>query len=80
MTKSSAFKQGAGKVLKKLPNVIIIALMSYGPTRATSWLLKAVSRKPLRFVLAMLLEPLFRKGLGRVFGRYAKESNEKTEK
>ncbi len=50
------------------------------PGGATAWLLKTVSRKPLRYVLALLLEPLFRKGLNKAFGRYAKENNETTAK
>jgi Phage shock protein PspD (Phageshock_PspD). len=42
--------------------------------------LKTVGRKPVRFVLALVLEPLFRKGLNKAFGRYVKESNETTAK
>lgn len=78
--KSHAFKQGAGAVLKTLAKVLIIALMSYGPAGATAWLLKTVSRKPLRLILAMILEPMFRKGLTKAFGRFAKENNETTAK
>ncbi|MGL5387914.1 MAG: phage shock protein PspD [Serratia sp. (in: enterobacteria)] len=78
--KSASPKWGVGALLKTLSKVIIIALMSYGPAGATAWLLKTVSRKPLRYVLALLLEPLFRKGLNKVFGRYAKEKNETTAK
>lgn len=47
---------------------------------AAGWLLKTVGRKPVRFVLALVLEPLFRKGLNKAFGRYVKESNETTAK
>lgn len=78
--KNASLKPKAGALLKTLSKVIIIALMSYGPAGATSWLLKTVSRKPLRLVLALLLEPLFRKGLNKAFGRYAKENNETTAK
>ncbi len=78
--KTASLKQGAGALLKALSKVIIISLMNYGPAGATTWLLKTVSRKPLRFVLALLLEPLFRKGLNKAFGRYAKENNETTAK
>ncbi|MCK8560669.1 phage shock protein D [Yersinia ruckeri] len=45
-----------------------------------SWLLRSVSRKPLRWVLAILLEPLLRRGFGVVFGRFAKEKHETTAK
>ncbi|MEE4482059.1 phage shock protein PspD [Serratia ficaria] len=78
--KTAGFKQGAGAMLKTLSKVIIIALLNYGPAGAAGWLLKAVGRKPIRFVLALVLEPLFRKGLNKVFGRYAKEKNETTAK
>nr|PIN55215.1 phage shock protein D [Serratia marcescens] len=65
-------------MLKTLAKVIIIALLNYGPAGAAGWLLKTVGRKPVRFVL--VLEPLFRKGLNKAFGRYVKESNETTAK
>ncbi|MFC0225894.1 phage shock protein PspD [Serratia aquatilis] len=78
--KNTPLKSGAGALLKRLLKVLIIVLMSYGPAGVTSWLLKTVSRKPLRFALAMLLEPLFRKVLCKACGRYAKENNETTEK
>lgn len=78
--KTTSLKPGAGALLKRLLKVIIIVLMSYGPVGVTSWLLKMVSRKPLCFALAMLLEPLFRRGLRKACGRYAKENNETTEK
>ncbi|VEI70785.1 peripheral inner membrane phage-shock protein [Serratia rubidaea] len=59
-------------MLKRLSKVIIIALLNYGPAGATSWLLRTVSRKPLRLLLAMVLEPMFRKGLNKAFGRYTR--------
>lgn len=70
--KTSTFKQGAAAMLKTLSKVIIIGLMSYGPAGATSWLLKTASRKPLRLLLAVVLEPLLRKGLNTLFGRYTR--------
>lgn len=73
-------KQRVGAVLKTLSKVIIIALLNYGPASAAGWLLKTIGRKPIRFVLALVLESLFRKGLNRLFGRYAKEDNETTAK
>lgn len=78
--KTGGFKRGAGAMLKTVSKVIIIALLNYGPAGAASWLLRTVGRKPIRFVLALVLEPLFRKGLNKVFGRYAKENNETTAK
>lgn len=68
-----ALLQGAAKLL-------IIALMNYGPVGATSWLLRTVSRRPLRLVLAFLLEPLLRHGFHLLFGRFTKEKNETTAK
>ncbi|WP_126532788.1 phage shock protein PspD [Serratia rubidaea] len=70
--KSATFQRGAGAMLKRLSKVIIIALLNYGPAGATSWLLRTVSRKPLRLLLAMVLEPMFRKGLNKAFGRYTR--------
>ncbi|MET3055499.1 phage shock protein PspD [Serratia marcescens] len=76
--RTGGFKRGAAAMLKTLAKVIIIALLNYGPAGAAGWLLKTVGRKPVRFVL--VLEPLFRKGLNKAFGRYVKESNETTAK
>ena len=42
-------------MLKTLAKVIIIALLNYGPAGAAGWLLKTVGRKPVRFVLALVL-------------------------
>ncbi|PTA80188.1 phage shock protein PspD [Serratia sp. Nf2] len=78
--RTGGFKRGAAAMLKTLAKVIIIALLNYGPAGAAGWLLKTIGRKPVRFVLALVLEPLFRKGLNKAFGRYVKESNETTAK
>ncbi|BBI91666.1 peripheral inner membrane phage-shock protein [Serratia symbiotica] len=51
---------------------MLIALLNYGPAGTANWLLKAVGRKPIRVVLALVLELLFRKGLSKVLGRDAK--------
>ena len=48
--------------------------MNYGPAGAAGWLLKTVGRKPVRVVLALVLEPLFRKGLNKAFGRYVRRA------
>ncbi|NIH15370.1 MAG: phage shock protein D [Serratia symbiotica] len=50
-------------MLKALSKVMLIALLNYGPAGAANWLLKAVGRKPIRVMLALVLELLFRKGL-----------------
>ncbi len=72
--KTGGFKRGAGAMLKTVSKVIIIALLNYGPAGAAGWLLRTVGRKPIRFVLALVLEPLFRKGLNKVFGRYTRHT------
>lgn len=78
--KSGGNKQGVGAMLKTLSKVIIIALLNHGPASAAGWLLKTIGRKPIRFVLALVLEPLFRKGLNKLFGRYARKNNDTTAK
>lgn len=72
--KTGGFKRAAGAMLKTVSKVIIIALLNYGPAGAAGWLLRTVGRKPIRFVLALVLEPLFRKGLNKVFGRYTRHT------
>ncbi|CAM3418569.1 MULTISPECIES: phage shock protein PspD [Yersinia] len=80
MMKNNVATQRSGVVLKTLVKVIITAALSYGPAGATAWILRSVSRKPLRWALAVSLEPLLRRGLGAVFGRFAKEKHETTAK
>ncbi|MBF1994076.1 phage shock protein PspD [Serratia symbiotica] len=70
--KAGGFKPGSGAMLKTLSKVMLIALLNYGPAGAAHWLLKAVGRKPIRVVLALVLELLFHKGLSKVLGRDAK--------
>ncbi|WP_339038044.1 phage shock protein PspD [Serratia symbiotica] len=61
--KAGRFKPRSGAMLKALSKVMLIALLNYGPAGAANWLLKAVGRKPIRVMLALVLELLFRKGL-----------------
>jgi phage shock protein D len=69
-----------GRVLKKMARLGLMLALSYGPAGIATRLLGVVRHGPLRFLLALILEPLLRRGLNRVFGRLAKESNEKITK
>jgi len=60
--KVGGFKPESGAMLKTLSKVILAALLNYGLVGAANWLSKVVGRKPIRIVLALVLELLFRKG------------------
>ncbi|ARZ00963.1 phage shock protein PspD [Yersinia ruckeri] len=80
MMKKNIAAHRSGTLFSTLIKVIITSALNYGPAGVISWLLRSVSRKPLRWVLAILLEPLLRRGFGVVFGRFAKEKHETTAK
>lgn len=70
--KADEFKPEAVERLNTLSKAMLIALLNYGLEGAANWLLKAVGRKPICVVLALVLELLFRKWLGKVLGRDVK--------
>ncbi|MFU2317948.1 phage shock protein PspD [Rahnella sp. PCH160] len=64
----------------KILSVVITLALTFGPAGLAARVLGVVGKGPLRYVLALLLEPLFKRILTALFGRYARESNEKTTK
>lgn len=65
---------------KKIARFIFMLVLTYAPAGLAVRVLGVFGKGPLRFILALLLEPLFKRILQALFGRYAKESNEKTTK
>lgn len=66
--------------LKKLFRFAVMVALTFVPAGMAARVLGVVGKGPLRYVLALLLEPLFKRILTALFGRYAKESNEKATK
>jgi phage shock protein D len=71
---------GKSSLLKKIFSFIITVALTFGPAGLAARVLGVAGKGPLRYVLALLLEPLFKRILTALFGRYARESNEKTTK
>jgi len=71
---------GKSSLLKKAFKFIIMVALTFGPAGLAARVLGVVGKGPVRYVLALLLEPLFKRILTALFGRYARESNEKTTK
>jgi phage shock protein D len=71
---------GKSSLLSKIFSVIVTLALTFGPAGLAARVLGVVAKGPVRYVLALLLEPLFKRILTALFGRYAKESNETTTK
>lgn len=71
---------GKSSWFSKILSVVITLALTFGPAGLAARVLGVVGKGPLSYVLALLLEPLFKRILTALFGRYARESNEKTTK
>ena len=71
---------GKSSLLSKIFSVIVTLALTFGPAGLAARVLGVVAKGPVRYVLALLLEPLFKRILTALFGRYARVSNEKTTK
>lgn len=71
---------GKSSVFKKILSVIVTLALTFGPAGLAARVLGVVAKGPVRYALALLLEPLFKRILTALFGRYARESNEETTK
>ncbi|MBX9486771.1 phage shock protein PspD [Yersinia enterocolitica] len=70
----------AGVVLTTLIKIIFSVALTYGPAGAAGFIVRNVSRKPLRWLLLMLLEPMLKRAMGATAGQFAKEKHETTAK
>ncbi|WP_145541896.1 phage shock protein PspD [Yersinia alsatica] len=70
----------AGVVLTTIAKIILTVALTYGPAGAAGLIVKNVSRKPLRWLLLMMLEPMLKRAMGAAAGQFAKEKHETTAK
>ncbi|AOF15041.1 phage shock protein D [Yersinia enterocolitica] len=70
----------AGVVLTTLIKIIFSVALTYGPAGAAGFIVRNVSRKPLRWLLLMMLEPMLKRAMGAEVGQFAKEKHETTAK
>ncbi|KAA9001996.1 phage shock protein D [Affinibrenneria salicis] len=59
------------KIAQRVLNVALLVLMYYGPAGITRWLLQTVTRKPLRLLLTLMLQPLLSRGMTRLSRKLA---------
>jgi len=78
MNKQASGRAGLTGFALRFLKLVILLLLHIGPAGAAGWLLKSVSRKPLRWLLALVLEPLLSYGSARLARRLTKEKNETT--
>ncbi|AVX38266.1 phage shock protein PspD [Yersinia massiliensis] len=70
----------AGVVLTTLMKIIFTVALTYGPAGAAGFIVKNVSRKPLRWLLLIMLEPMLKRAMAATAGKFAKEKHETTAK
>ncbi|WP_392435303.1 phage shock protein PspD [Yersinia sp. HM-2024] len=70
----------AGVVLTTLIKIIFSVALTYGPAGAAGFIVRNVSRKPLRWLLLMMLEPMLKRAIGAAARQFAKEKHETTAK
>ena len=70
----------AGVVLTTLVKMMFTIALTYGPAGAAGLIVKSVSRKPLCWLLLMLLEPMLKRAMQVAAGKFAKEKHETTAK
>ncbi|WP_145576699.1 phage shock protein PspD [Yersinia mollaretii] len=79
MNNNSA-RRRAGVVLTTLIKIIFTVALTYGPAGAAGLIVKNVSRKPLRWLLLLMLEPMLKRAMTATAGQFAKEKHETTAK
>ncbi|CFR16298.1 phage shock protein PspD [Yersinia kristensenii] len=77
---NNSVRTRAGGVLSTLLKIMFSLALAYGPAGAAGFIVKNVSRKPLRWLLLMMLEPMLKRAMGAVAGQFAKEKHETTTK
>ncbi|HCM9137668.1 TPA: phage shock protein PspD [Enterobacter cloacae] len=56
--------------LKIAGKLVLLTALRYGPAGVAGWAIKSVARKPVRLLLAVVLEPLLQKLAKRFSRRY----------
>ncbi|RPH30658.1 phage shock protein PspD [Buttiauxella warmboldiae] len=69
----SKFQTAANKAkpgLKIVGKLVLLTALRYGPAGVAGWAVKSVARRPLKMLLALVLEPAIAKILRKVSARY----------
>lgn len=73
---SAAAKPAKRGLMKKVFKLVVMLVLTFAPAGVAAKVLGVLGRGPLRYILAIVLEPLIRKLLTALLGRHARESNE----
>ena len=74
--RATAAKSAKRGLMKKAFKLIVMLVLTFAPAGVAAKVLGVLGRGPLRYILAIVLEPLIRKLLTALLGRHARESNE----
>lgn len=66
--------QKAKPGLKIVGKLVLLTALRYGPAGVAGWAVKSVARRPLKMLLALVLEPVMAKILRKVSARYTSPS------
>ncbi|KQN55756.1 phage shock protein PspD [Erwinia sp. E602] len=67
-------RQQAAPAMKKAGKFILLTAITAGPAGISGWAVKSVARRPLRILLAWALEPLLRRAMRGIAGRWLKNA------
>lgn len=68
----SAVRHHVKPVLRKVGKLILVGALTYGPAGVTGFVVKSVTRRPLKIALAWALEPLIRRAMRGATSRWHK--------
>lgn len=57
--------------LKIVGKLALLTALRYGPAGVAGWAIKSVARRPLKMVLAVVLEPLLSRAAAKLSRRYS---------
>ncbi|MFP2504887.1 phage shock protein PspD [Buttiauxella gaviniae] len=68
----SKFQTAANKAkpgMKIVGKLVLLTALRYGPAGVAGWAVKSVARRPLKMLLALILEPLLARVLRKISAR-----------
>lgn len=51
--------------------LVLLTALRYGPARVAGWAVKSVARRPLKMLLALVLEPVLSRAAAKLSKRYS---------
>ena len=63
--------QGVKPGIKIAGKLVLLTALRYGPAGVAGWAVKSVARRPLKMLLALVLEPLLSRAATKLSKRYS---------